>query len=326
MALVQIPILSSIFSIGYDSFAEHSDARWMAFVGVSASLTMMATQYFRSNLFRVLAQLSDQVWKLCAFLIFASVCTFNLPIDAISTTMIAMFSVSALSVAVALSFPIQQVQSEEDFSVRKVYRVGLRFYASSLLLAFSQYLEIVLVNTFSDVHAVATYFSHLTFFVLPISAVGGFLGFLAGPWVRDNRLKFLFQLSEYWLHAVGVSLVCVFLAFNFGYFAWQFFDMGATDLSLVLAFTFGSLARLLYTLPSAFVGNFGSIRQHDAFILGQLLCLGLAAALYLFLTFGFGMEAQYGAAWGAALNLTLRTAFGYLMIHWISRFRGSDAQ
>ncbi len=319
IAVIQVPLfavpLSALLSIIYDSLSIFSA---MA-IALAAATIMLVSQFHRSYGRPIAAQFFDQTWKVTSFTGLVFVVLFHFEAEA-ARIAVYMLAIGAVLAALGLAPYLPDLRKNSDMMPRgEIYRYSIRYFMMSLNLAAATYLEIIILSAVADPHSVAYYFSHYTYFVLPLAGFVGFIAFLSGPWVRDNEKRFLSLLRSYF--PMLLIAVSVFVA-SFGLLGatlWKFLRPldASIDVTLVTAFLFVAFFRTIYLIPSAYVGVFGARPQHDTLILLQLFSLVFALALG-FASFWLGATNQHAIAFAGTANWCLRTSAGLLMIRQIS--------
>lgn len=320
---VQVPLLglgvgSAIWWFGYLGY-------WLTGVllAIGSGMTMAFVQYFRSHHQRLLAQISEQGWKITVFAVVVGLVASGAraPLDEVAVA--SMFLVLAVSGAMLLRHPPGSLYPQTPEPLRVLYAIGVRFWVSSLMLALAVYAEQLVVNGFGSAQQGALYFTHATFFLFPISVVNGYLAFLIGPWARDNHDRFLVLLRRHAWALVAVATLYAVAANLVGVAAWRLIgpSVGDPDPLLRGIFLVSCIARTLYTFPSAYVGVFGKPRQHDRLIAGQVAILLAVAAAFSAAYRGNAAELVHIVAALSAANWVLRTALGYGVTNVVARSR-----
>ncbi|MBK6618515.1 MAG: hypothetical protein IT528_07525 [Nitrosomonas sp.] len=305
---------------------------WLGFLGhwatavllaMASAGTMTFLQYFRSHHQRFPAQIAEQGWKILVFiaiLLFILTDT-QLPLDTLVVAIMLMMVI--LSAIMLWRLPPSHLFPQAPEPRSTLYAIGIRFMVTSLLLALAVYAEQLVVNGLGTAEEGASYFTHATFFLFPISLANGYLAFLIGPWVRDNHDQFMsFLRSRGWLIGFG-AVAYAAVVHGIGWVGWTIVSpaAGESDPILRVVFFLVCIARTLYTFPSAYVGVFGQPHQHDLLIMGQLVILVAVAVGFFFMYQGSIVQLVYIVAIMSAANWVLRTALGFGVLNVIAKSR-----
>lgn len=309
---IQIPILALIWGIiiHYLGFA----SSWMLaiFLCVGSAGSYVFFQYFRSHGHRVKSQLSQQSWKILTLvsLIVLFILNVDVPPNLLVVTILCLTIM--ISCVLAFRYPPDIMLPQNPETVGDLYKIGSRFMASTLLLSLSIYAEQLVVNSFGSTAQAATYFTHATYFLFPISLANGYFAFLIGPWIRDNHDRFVSILRSYRFVVPAGIVVYVLAVQLIGYIGWEIVTPTSDkpDILLQIFFVITCFARTLYTLPSAYLGIFGAPRQHDSLIIGQTIALILAIGLFALLFSGLGAKVLYAVAFASMINWLFRVLIG----------------
>ncbi|SHK43007.1 hypothetical protein SAMN05444000_1298 [Shimia gijangensis] len=313
--LLAVPVSALVHSLGYlDSYLQ------AFFLAIGSSGAIAIYQYYRSHHLRAMAQLTQQGWRIASFfLILLMIWQPNaLPLGN-SVVALLLSGVGVSAVLIRHYKPSELVpQNPEPF--HQMYRIGARFLATSTFLALAVYAEQLVIQSVGTVDQAAEYFTHATYFLFPMGLLNGYLGFLLGPWVRENHDSFRNKLRHNWPLALLLTLV-IAVAMNFvGLGAWKIMNpsIGNPDTSLRLIFLATSVMITAYQFPSAYNGVFAKPRHHDVLIFAQLFAIFSAAAVFLVMLNVLKLDPMLSVAIGSMTNWFLRSASGYGIISFVT--------
>lgn len=276
---ISIPLGFLVHQLGYLSSA------WSAILlSLGAAFSLAQGQYFRSRSAFSVSQLVQQGWKIVVFIILAG-CIFSnhllsWPIDLIASTVISIFAL----IGWGILFTSKTDRESSQQTLGKYYAISLRFFFTNIILMVALFGEQMIVGGLGTRTEAAVYFTHVTYFLLPVTIVSTFAGFRIGPWVRDNSCRFETILLRHRKLIIAVILSSATLAMVVGWVGWSVIrpSVGEPNVFLVLSFFITAIMRSLYIIPSVFNGIFGESKDYDFLIFSQLLLmLVLAAAIYL---------------------------------------------
>ncbi len=318
--LLALPVALVVHGLGFlSSFVQAYG------LALGSAGTIAFYQYFRSHHRRSMAQLTQQGWRI---VIMGVIVILSFAPDMIQIgTAVAMVMLSgvALAAVVAMKERPATLYPQDPEPIGALYRIGARFMVTSSLLAMAVYAEQLLVIQVGTTSDSARYFTHATFFLFPIGVVNGYVGFLLGPWVRDNHDQFVAVLTRYWLPFLFVVVAIALVLNGIGHLGWLVLtpSVGDPSLSLSLIFTASGIMISLYQISSAYNGAFAQPRHHDALIIAQLVSLGCAFGAFLLFNQVLSASVVTSVAVGSLVNWSLRSGFGMLIVSMIARNRMS---
>lgn len=316
--LLALPVAAVVHGLGYlDSYAQ------AYFLAIGSAGTIALYQYYRSHHLRSMAQLTQQGWRIAAFLLvlFLIWQPDTLPLGAsVVWLLVLSLGIGALFVT---RFPPSRLHPQDPEPMGDMYRIGVRFLVTSTFLGLAVYAEQLVIQSVGTVYEAARYFAHATYFLFPMGLVNGYVGFLLGPWVRENHDRFMETLARRWHVILLIVLLYAILLHGVGLGAWWIMAprVGEPGLGLRLMFLLTSIVITLYQLPSAYNGVFAQTRHHDALILAQVFALMCAFAVFWVLLRKLGVDPTLSVAAGAMTNWLLRTALGMAVLFVVSRHR-----
>ena len=311
-AAVQVPLLAVLLGFGVHSLGYLSSPLSATILAAGSASGLILGQFYRAHHRYLPSQLVQQVWKIVALVALgAMLLPLGFQAPPIDLVLGGLLLVTALLGAVPLmrSGSTAQLQQVPE-SPAVLYGIGLRFMATSLILALAVYGEQLLVSGVGTAHDAAVFFTHATYFLFPVSVLNGYLGFRIGPWLRDNHDRFVQAIGSRWI-LIGFGAVIYALVMHIiGWVGWGLVKPGVGDPDpwLQLAMLGAAVARTLYTIPSGYNGVFGSPKQHDLLIVLQVLLLLFLAGLILAAVGHVGIV--YLVAFAGAANWVLRTLIG----------------
>lgn len=312
-AAVQVPLLAVLLGFAVHSLGYLSSPLSAAILAAGSASGLILGQFYRAHHRYLPSQLVQQVWKIAALVALVGAMLMPLGFQAppIDLVLGGLLLVTSLLGAVPLMRSGSTVQLQEVPERPAVlYGIGLRFMATSLILALAVYGEQLLVNGVGTAQDAAVFFTHATYFLFPVSVLNGYLGFRIGPWLRDNHERFVEILRSRWVLIGFLAVVYSGVMHVIGWIGWDFIKPGVGDPDPVLQLSMlsAAVARTLYTIPSGYNGVFGSPKQHDLLIALQVLLLLVLAGL-IFAFVGY-LGVVYLVAFAGAANWVLRTLIG----------------
>jgi hypothetical protein len=281
--VLQVPVLSIIAACILLLFEFNISIISTFFVSVGSASLMLGFQYFRSRNMLIHAQLSEQSWKVICFLLILIHYSLDDFLDFEFEYLIPLSIVLSSIVVWVYIFRcnIMLNISRAKFDAAN-YSIGFQLMITSLLLAASIYFEQILLNIYGDHAESALYFSYSLYFILPISAINGYLAFLIGPIIRDGLPKvFVLWKKKSFLILLLIFLYC--LTFNIGaYFLWTSFlpRQIEMDTYMQIFFFVCTLIRTLYLFPAAFVGVYSNSALQFSYVKHQIVGFALAISLF----------------------------------------------
>ena len=314
---IQIPLLAFptaaiVVTLGFiNSF-------WISYLlSISSAATIAIFQYYRSGHLLFAAQLTQQGWRIAAF-IGISLMVF-LKIDISINLMVIIAMIGSLAIAglpIFFLFQPKNILPQNPQSFGELYRLSFRFMITSLFLALAIYSEQLLVQKIESQQTAAGYFTHATFFLFPAGVASGYLGFVLGPWVRDNHDRFVEIIQKKKVPIFFFLLVYIALLQLFGAISWSLLSppIGSPDNTLRAFFGLVGIFITLYALPSAYNGVFASARHIDFLIFCQVAAFFISTVIFVALWKFLRVEPIYSVAIASLFNWTLRTMAGFAAI------------
>lgn len=283
---------------------------------VAVSVSTAGYQFHLGGARRVAAQYTFQSWKVAVLVVVAMIVWGWVPVS--------RFDI-ALSVALGLAAiltisPILAAGGSREPSMRKgqlawADRMGWRYFITSTLAAAGIYGEALLLGLFASAQDQALWFTHLTFFVLPATALGGLVGFLAIPAMRTKpaTVARLFTRTGS-LAIILFALIAGGMVQLAGWLTWSILDpeVGAPASLLWLMAAVGAVLRLIYVAVSSYFAIHGDVPFHDRLIGGQMLSLvlGLVAG---WIIFAWGENLIFAIVAGGLVNVAGRSLIGLVL-------------
>lgn len=286
------------------------------FVIVGFAVSALCFQWWRTNLHMTAAYLANGTWRL-AFLIGVMI-LFVPKQAALSDILIGAFLVGFI-VLIILFFLLKPrkdlISIHSDITkVKDVYIIGSSYFMAALSLAIASYGESLVVRTIGSTADVALYFKSLVLFLFPGVMFNQYVAAVVGPTLRQNEARAVGLLRKYkWFIALALLLIWPVLIAS-GYVLGKIiYGDFFTPLPLAALLAFTACMRLLYILPSNFVGitaDKKQLRLISACYLGfalmfPLMSWGLAKA---------GLAVIFAVALANLVNWTLRTMAGLSIV------------
>lgn len=308
----QIPLISLAVGLflQLSGFVPHWGYGAGIAAGSAASLALF--QYFRSHHHRMLSQFSQQGWKILALLVVAWMAWTETYANLLLVGICLLFLVDVLGLLTIIKLPPAKLHPQKPEPLSGLYAIGSRFMVTGLFLALSVYAEQLIVNRLGSTEEAALYFTSATFFLFPVSFLNGYLAFLIGPYIRDNRVKFMARVHRHRVALILAALVYCIALNAAGWAAWELTSpsVGAIDHRLQALFAFSGFVRILYVMPSGYIGVFGRPKQHDVLIASQVVVMS-GVVIGFFVLLRSDVPVLYATAIASAANWALRFAVSY---------------
>lgn len=311
LALIQIPLVAVPLGIVVHMLGYLSG--WLPAVAIAAGsgAVLVLSQFFRAHHLYLASQIAQQVWKFGALGILGGLLWYlPLPKLDVSLSVLLLFSAAIAAGFVYLALPKLVIRQNPE-PTGALYGIGLRFMATSLILALAVYGEQLMINGLGSAQDAALFFTHATYFLFPISVLNGYLAFRIGPWLRDNHDRFVALLRGRWMTIMLFATTYAVAMHGVGWLGWHLVSptIGDPDPILAVLLLASALARTLYTLPSGYNGVFGRPRQHDLLIAAQVILLAIIV-VSVYLALGT-VALVYLIALAGAANWIIRTLIGF---------------
>ncbi len=283
-------------------------------VGFAASA--LSFQWWRTNLLMTAAYLSNGAWRI-TFLI-GVIFFFTTQKAELSTLLIAAYGIGFLIIGLLfwrLKPKIELISIHKDISeVKDIYIIGSSYFMAALSLAIASYGESLVVRTLGSTADVALYFKSVILFLFPGVMVNQYVAAVVGPALRQNEARAIRLLKRFKIWIV-VALILVWPCLVFGGHILGYIIYGEVQTPIILAvlLSLTSCIRLLYIIPSNFVGITASkpqLRNISAAFL-------IFALLFPILAWGLseaGLAVIFAVAIANLINWILRTVAGLSVV------------
>ncbi len=287
-----------------------------AFVIIGFATSALCFQWWRTNLHMTAAYLANGTWRLC-FLI-GIIILFLSDKASLSHILIGAF-LSGFIVLAALFLRLKPrpdlVSIHSDIkNVSDVYIIGSSYFMAALSLAIASYGESLVVRTIGSTADVALYFKSLVLFLFPGVMFNQYVAAIVGPSLRQHEGRAIGLLQRYkWFIAMGLLIIWPALTAAGYVLGRLIYGEFFTPLSLAALLSLTACMRLLYVLPSNFVGitaNQKQLRWISASYLGFAL-------MFPFMAWGFvklGVAVIIAVAVANLINWSLRTLVGLSIV------------
>ena len=287
-----------------------------AFVIIGFAVCALSFQWWRTNLRMTAAYVSNGSWRL-SFLI-GVIILFTSNKSQLEHILMGAYLIGFLLIII-LFFRLKPredlIAIHSDIHTPKdIYIIGSSYFMASISLAIGAYGESLVVRTIGSTTDVALYFKSLVLFLFPGVMFNQYIAAVVGPLLRQNEKRAVSLLRKYRvfmlaaLCAVWPGLIIT------GYILGSLlYDEHFTPLALAALLSLTSCVRLIYIIPSNFVGitaNKTQLRWISAAYLGfalmfPLMSWGLAKA---------GLAVIFAVAIANLINWTLRTLAGLSIV------------
>ncbi len=281
------------------------------------SFCNMAFQWLRSNLRLTAAYIANGSWRVL-FLIGIMFLFINGYAD-IDTVLIGSFILGSFIIVglIVRNSPKEEPVSIHDDirSIKDVYLIGSSYFLAAVSLAIATYGENLVVHQIGTTIEVAQYFQASVVFLFPGMILNQYLTAVVGLAVRQEEARVLKNLRRYFWQGLG-GLILMWPVLIAGGYLLEVLVYGEIGTPVILAalLALASCVRLLYVLPSSFIGVIAS--RHALFnaSAAYLVC----ALLLPFLSIVFhsvGMAAMISVALASLISWALRCTVGAGLIY-----------
>lgn len=327
-AAIHIPLLSFLYIFVLGLFGFDLPKLSTGIVVCLLAITTLIFGVFRSNQKYLAAQMINNTWKVCGLCFvgigyvvqrdveFTSILLWS---TLLGLAFVVLPNIKLLSSLMGSTIIKSSLRAEgSGFSSNSA--LGLKFLISMLSLNLSLYLEQLLLNGGGYHIDSATYFTHAAFILPPIVLFNGFIGFVLGPKIRNNKGKYIGILHEKILHFMLLAFSVAICSSALGYFliGWIPNVNVTPNLFLSCAIAGIGFGRLLYVIPSSFLGVLAGARDFSAFVVANVVAVSVLLIVYfLFLNF---MSAMYAVALASMFNWGARVMFGMYLVMKVTGF------
>ncbi|MBK8507138.1 MAG: hypothetical protein IPL51_00320 [Candidatus Competibacteraceae bacterium] len=285
---------------------------------IGFSFSSMAFQWLRSNLRVNEAYIASSAWRIL-FLIGISILFVN-DVATIDMILIGSLIIGGLTATGLLvrDNPTKTLISIHDdiHTIKDIYILGGSYFLAAVSLAIASYGENLVTHQLGTTIDVAQYFRSAVMFLFPGMMLNQYLAAFMGTVVRQEEPRILRILRRYFLIGL-LGLVLIWVMMIVGGYILEMLIYGKTHTSLSLAILMAltSCVRLIYVLPSAFVGVVAD--RHTLFKSSVAYLLSaLSLPLFSVIFYSLGVSVITSVALASLLSWILRSLVGIkLIIH-----------
>jgi O-antigen/teichoic acid export membrane protein len=277
------------------------------------ALSNVSFHFLRSNLRLAEAYVAHGTWRV---LFLAGVVLFlgSVVSDA-GLILVGAFILGGGVIAAVLLRPAKAAKltspHDDIKTVWDAYKIGGTYFLAAISLAIASYGENLVIRQIGTAEEAARYFQALVLFLLPGVMANQYLSAIIGPYIREQEARVLGLLRRYAVLAGLSILILLWPMLVVGGYVLEWLVHGQIRTPLVLAalLSLTSCIRLVYILPSSFVGMLADrkelLRASLAF-LGCALLLPVLSVLF----HAAGVTAMIAVAVASLVNWTLRCLVG----------------
>lgn len=299
--LAIISVASSVLVVTYEN-------EWLKLGALSAvifyALNTAITMLTRSAASNLLAQISQNAWKIVLFIFLCTAFINDKFFIDVSLTSSAALFITTLPIA---AYVIKRIPKTSADLTTEDWKFATLLTISSLTVSASTYLEILLVNHFAEDSLAVAYFAHYSLFTASTTFASGYIGFYLTP-----RLKYHPEIyNAIAKNIYSIVAASIFITAISSILATQFYEeyfraKHPLQFSWILILSYISIVRIMYIIPTALMGAHGSNDEIFRFVIW-----GLAAIVPLVLSplssNHSGIDVITAIALGSAINWTIRT-------------------
>lgn len=177
-------------------------------------------------------------------------------------------------------------------------------------LSIASHGEHLVVAMFGQNEDVAVYFQAVVFFLMPGVMFNQYTATVFGPYLRQNKNIVIDKIVCLYKYGL-LSILVVFIVLLLIGYLLEVLVIGSVSTSIPMAvvLVLTSCVRLIYILPSSFVGILGSRDELRFATIAYLMCSLLLPLLsWLFLSSGVGIMISVATA--NLINWSLRSCVG----------------
>ena len=288
---------------------------WLgAAVVVGFAASSLSFQWLRSSLRVTASYVANSTWRILFLIgVITLVLTGHAPVGHV---LVGAFLIGfCVIAALIIRRPAQRELHSPHDDLRRifdVYAVGGLYFVSALSLAIAAYGENLVVNQLGTDEDLANYFRAAVVFLFPGVMLNQYLGAMIGPAIRQNEGKALGLLRRHGLKLILLVAVLVPGLVVGGYLLEaMFYPQISANTPLILAVMLSLTAciRLVYVLPSAFIGTMATRKELVGTTFAYLGC-SLLLPILAFVFTENGMVVTLAVALANLINWSLRCLVG----------------
>ena len=310
----QLVITVSIYCLVIFTIGLLKEGLSLAIAVFAVALSTLHFGYLRAHFLLILAQIVTNGWKIL-FLIFLSISIFfELKLN------FSIIYIASISIILSLVFIFHKNTSESNTNdssenILEQFGLGARFFISLLTLNLSLYLEQVLLNAGGHTKESSIYFSHFAVILPLFMLFNGYIGFVLGPYIRRNTEKFDSLLIRFWwvspLFALSLGIFSYFISKTI--FIYFLGDKSTFLPYLAIIVTSIGILRIIYILPSSYLGVIAPKKYLDKFIIiNSLSIMVLISSFYLI--YRYTNDALFAIAYASLMNWLIRSVYGNYLV------------
>ena len=219
-------------------------------------------------------------------------------------------------------FSITDNSEDEEKTLSGLYKIGMNFSITMVLLNVSLHLQQIMVKYSGNSYLSALYFSHIITIVSPIVVFNGYINFYLGPYVRKRKKNIFNNIKKDFLKFIVFCIVISSFGYFFGITLFQHLYKGKyildNKLSVIILLT--AFLRMLFIIPSSFLAVLGNKKQLNYYVFFNFI--GVFAFITMFtIRETIGLNLIYAVSLGVLLNWIIRTLSGYILLTQVYRER-----
>lgn len=316
LVFIQVPILSLVYVFLLSlSGAIHGNI-WEILAVFAVAVSLAQFGFYRAKNQLITSQLSSNTWRfvLLATISLASYFGWLQNYSFLIVISVALAALMNIAIKVFYKEP-EFVPLGQDETVASIYALGGRFFVSLATLNIAVFMEQVMLNMTGHTEASASYFTHTAIILPLLIAFNGFAGFLLGPYIRKNISRFDKQLTKYWWGLPVGALAMSVVAFGLSLLLYSRFYSHKLvyDYRIALLIVFIGFLRIIYILPSSYLGVAAEKRILTQFVNINVLAVITSVVAYFLLVY-LGTNPVFAIAFSSLFNWGTRTFSGVYLI------------
>ncbi len=302
-----------LFSTGFAVILYYRDSNiFVIFVIILFSINQLLFGSARANFHYKLSQILSQSWKVLLLLILLLVHFVPIIINIYLFVIISLFTPLLLNIKTISKLMVEGKNSNEKMSI--IYQDAFLMFLSIITLNIAIYADQLFLKEFALKQDAIKLFAH-TSSIYPVGiAINGLAGFFLGPFFKKRPD---FSLKKVGIILFFVAIILSISSFFFGVLVLKFIKHVTFDIKLGIFLSIIIAFRIIYILPSSYIGVIGSRRMLKSFVL--ICILGVLVQIFSFLTLikFTTVNIIYAAVISVIAHWLIRSLGGILNIYYL---------
>jgi hypothetical protein len=285
------------------------------FISALYGVTLLQSSFLRSKLKIFQAQFIMNLWKIILTIVIYLLVFLNFNVSARGEVSYIVGACMFLTVVLGFIFIFLSNPKKFLFKIQlpSIKEVGfsIKFMISTVTVACSAYLEILILTKISDEYQISLYYKHYLFFTAVAVFFSGYVGFVLTPIIRNNINKWGKIINKKIAHQILFSILFILLANLFFFESYRFYFKAAPRIDLVLIISVISCLRVMYIFPTSYMGAVANSEDLNKFVYSGLI--GIVLFIGTFLIFNlFKIELLISLSFSSLINWLFRLIMAYI--------------